>query len=204
MRSSLYAAIVTATLLLLACSGSPEGKAGSGRAVPGEDDASAKKPRRSASSKKSAKFPSLNIDFLFEKRAGEEKAGEERNIVAMEEDPAVVAERKRKEEEARKQAEEAAKKAAEARKKMDEEVAKNPPPPQPPAVNFDFIGYLGPAGDHIGVFRISGKEDDIVLKRKGEKIGSEFKVIEVGYETAEIGFDGFAETKVIPLVAGGK
>ncbi len=122
----------------------------------------------------------------------------------MEEDPAVVAERKKNEEEARKKAEEAQKKAAEERKIMEAEFAKNPPPPEPPQINFQFIGYYGPSGGHIGVFRRSGKEDELILKRKGDMIDKTFKILEIGYESAEIGFEGFEQTKTIPLAAGGK
>jgi hypothetical protein len=200
--------LIAPVIILLSCSGASDntakGRADGGKNISGEDEPSGKKIRKAGSQKKIAKFPSLNIDFLFNKKTAEGDAGSQRNIVAMEEDPVVVAERKKREEEARKQAEEAAKKAEEARIKQQEETAKNPPPPEPPPIPFDFVGYMGPAGDHIGVFRIGGKDDDLILSKKGDKIQEEFKIVEIGYESAEIGFDGFTETKTIPLVAGGK
>lgn len=153
----------------------------------------------------SPKFPELSLDFLFDKKQqGNSAAQSQRNIAMMEEDPEVVAERKRQEEEARKKAEEEAKKAEEERKKREEELKKNPPPPQPPPINFKFIGYIGPSGKKLGIFRINGNNEDLILKRKGEKIGNDFIVVDIGYESAEIGFEGFQETKMIPLVSGGK
>jgi hypothetical protein len=162
--------------------------------------------RKAASTKTvSQKFPALKLDFLFNKKQKEDSLDQsQRNIVLMEEDPEVVAERKRKEEEARKMAEEATKKAEEERKKREEELKLNPPPPQPPPINFEFIGYMGPSGKKLGIFRVGGKDEDLVLKRKGEKIGKDFIVVDIGYESAEIGFEGFKETKIIPLVSGGK
>jgi hypothetical protein len=199
---------VLACALIFSCSGSPvdPGKnrtEGKGKSFE-EDGGPVRRSKTVSSKKKSAAFPELNLDFLFKDKAPAGEAEVQRNMVAMEEDPVVVAERKKRDEEARKQAEEAAKKAAEERKKLDEELAKNPPPPQPPAIPFDFIGYMGPVNNHIGIFRIGGKDDVLLLCKKGEKIDKEFRVIEIGYESAEIGFEGFKETKTIPLVAGGK
>jgi hypothetical protein len=162
------------------------------------------KPRnRAASRKPAAKLPSLSLDFLFNaKKAAESAPDASRNLSSMEEDPAVVAERKKKEEEARKQAEEAAKKTEEERKKHEEEVAKNPPPPEPPPINFEFIGYMGPGSGKIGIFKMGGQDDKLVLAKKGDHIGKEFIVVAVSYESAEIGFKDFKETKTIPLISG--
>lgn len=204
MKRAKLLLILIASLLLASCSGAPGGKSEGKKAIPGDEDQAARQPKRASSSRKSAKFPALSLDFLFEKKEASGQTEEQRNIVSMEEDPAVVAERKRKDEEARKQAEAAAKKAEEARKIQEVELAKNPPPPQPPQIPFEFIGYLGPAGNHIGVFKMGGGEQALLLRRKGDKIQDEFTILEVGYETAEIGFEGFKETRVIPLVAGGK
>ena len=126
-----------------------------------------------------------------------------RNLFAFEEDPAVVAERQRQAEEAAKQAEEAAKKAAEERAKREEEARLHPPPPQPPPVTFQYIGYFGPADDRIGVFALPGTPG-VFLVKTGATVLDKFKVLEIGYESAEIGFVGFKETKRIPLVGGGK
>lgn len=152
-------------------------------------------------------FPELSLDFLFEKEKEENgiESGEEssRTLVMMEEDPELVAERKRREEEQRKLMEEAQRKAEEERRKMEEELAKNPPPPKPPEITFDFIGYLGEAKRKIGVFQRKGK-GDIFLKREGEKVDETFIIVEIGYESCRIGFEGFEETKLIPLVRGGR
>ena len=126
-----------------------------------------------------------------------------RNLFAFEEDPAVVAERQRQAEEAAKQAAEAAKKAAEERAKRDEELRLHPPPPQPPAISFQYVGYFGPVDNRIGVFAIPGTPGVFLLKA-GDTVLEKFKIVDVGYESAEIGFVGFKETKRIPLVGGGK
>jgi hypothetical protein len=126
-----------------------------------------------------------------------------RNLFAFEEDPAVVAERQRKAAEAAKQAEEAAKVAAEARAKQAEETRLNPPPPQPPPIPFQFVGYFGHPNRRIGVFSVPGSPG-VFLARSGETVMEKFKIVEIGYESAEIGFKDFKETQRIPLTGGGK
>lgn len=206
MRKLLYCFLIS-VVALISCSNS--NLAPKAKSPDGEDFAMSKKTTqkvsKSSQNKSLQPFPELNLDFLFLRKDKKEQLDEtQRNLATMEEDPEVVAERKRREEEAKKQAEIAAKKAEEERKKREEELAKNPPPPQPPPINFEFIGYLGPGGKRIGIFRMSAKEEELVLKRKGEKIGEDFIVVDIGYESAEIGFEGFKETKMIPLVSGGK
>ena len=205
MKSAGWLTLLLVIGLFLSCSDSlAPPKAASQKIL--TDEGLEARPKVQAVSKRAPdKFPSLSLDFLFEgPAAAKEEPGTCRNIVTMEDDPVDVAERKKREEEARKQAEEAAKKAAEERKKQAEELTKNPPPPQPPAINFDFLGYMGPPGGRIGVFRIGSGETNLVLKKKGEKIGDDYIIVDIGYESAEIGFEGFKETKTIPLTIGGK
>ncbi len=122
-----------------------------------------------------------------------------RNLFAVEEDPAVVAERRRQAEEAAQKAQDAAKKAQEARLKWQGPPLP-PPPPQPPAIPFQFIGYLGSPEDRIGVFF----GPSLFLAKRGEAVQARFKIVSIGYESAEIGFQGFTQTQRIPLTAGGK
>ncbi len=122
-----------------------------------------------------------------------------RNLFAVEEDPALVAERRRQAEETAQKAQDAAKKAQEARLKWQGPPLP-PPPPQPPAIPFQFIGYLGSPEDRIGVFFGPG----LFLAKKGDAVQARFKIVSIGYESAEIGFQGFAQTQRIPLTAGGK
>jgi len=42
----------------------------------------------------------------------------------------------------------------------------------------------------------------MVLAQKGDQIFGSFKVVDIGYESAEIGFQGFTETQRIPLTGG--
>jgi hypothetical protein len=123
-----------------------------------------------------------------------------RNLFAFEEDPAVILDRQKKAEEAAQVAAEAAKRAAEARQQQEEYLRLHPPPPQPPAITFQFIGYMGPPEERIGVFATPG----LLLARKGDTILGKFKIVSIGYESAEIGFAGFTQTQRIPLSAGGK
>ncbi len=123
-----------------------------------------------------------------------------RNLFAFEEDPAVILDRQKKAEEAAARAAEAAQRAAEERQKQEEYLRLHPPPPQPPQITFQFIGYMGPPEERIGVFATPG----ILLARKGDTILGKFKVVNIGYESAEIGFTGFTQTQRIPLSAGGK
>jgi hypothetical protein len=123
-----------------------------------------------------------------------------RNLFGVEEDPAVVAERQRQAQEAAQKASEAAQKAAEARRKW-QGPPQPPPPPQPPAIPFQFIGYLGPPDDRTGVFSQGGQ---LIMAKKNDSVLSQFKIVDIGYESAEIGFAGFKETQRIPLSGGGK
>lgn len=123
-----------------------------------------------------------------------------RNLFGIEEDPAVVAERQRKAQEAAQKAAEAAEKAVEARRRW-QGPPQPPPPPQPPQITFQFIGYLGPPGDRTGVFSQGGQ---VIMAKKSESILGQFKIVDIGYESAEIGFTGFKETQRIPLSGGGK
>ncbi len=135
--------------------------------------------------------------------AGDDEAGlPPRNLFAFEQDPAVILAQRR-------QAQEAADKAAEAAKKAQWIKAHTygppppPPPPQPPAIPFTFIGYFGPADNRLAVFQTQGS-NVLLLARKGETVLNQFRVVDIGYESAEIGFRGFKETRRIPLTGGGK
>jgi hypothetical protein len=121
-----------------------------------------------------------------------------RNLFAFEEDPAVIAERQKQ----ALAAAEAARAAAELRRKW-QGPPPPPPPPQPPQIPFQFVGYFGAPGDRTGVFTGAG-EPGPKLAKKGDVLMAQFKIVEIGYESAEIGFKNFTETRRIPLSSGGK
>lgn len=121
-----------------------------------------------------------------------------RNLFAFEEDPAVIAERQKQ----ALAAAEAARKAEELRRKW-QGPPPPPPPPQPPQIPFQFVGYFGAPGDRTGVFTGAG-EPGPKLAKKGDVLMTQFKIVEIGYESAEIGFKNFTETRRIPLSSGGK
>lgn len=213
IRTARPVAAACGLLLLVSCGGdTPKPKAtgsrpGTSARTVDPDAAGDAAPRGSASSKrrggKQAVDPKHIPDLASLRRAEEEPPAPDapqRNLFAFEEDPVVVAERKRQEEEARKRAEEARKKAEEEERKRQEELRKNPPPPQPPPINFEFLGYFGNPQSRIGVFTPKGG-GDVTLAVEGDKIFGSYHVKEIGFESAEIGFDNFKETKRIPISA---
>ena len=60
-----------------------------------------------------------------------------------------------------------------------------PPPPQPPAITFNYVGYLGPKNDRIAVFEDG---ENVVLAKKGERLREEFKVMDIRYESVVLGY----------------
>jgi hypothetical protein len=147
--------------------------------------------------------PDRNIFQYGEKRAPapppmteEQRKAEEQRLKDLE-NLARVQNQKQSEEAARQQqvaAEQAAVQAAaqaEAQARAQEELVRNPPPPPPPvrptppAMNYKFVGVMGPATRKVGVF-MDG--DKMVLARKGEIIDGKFRVIEIGVEWAWMGY----------------
>ena len=78
-----------------------------------------------------------------------------------------------------------------------------PPPPTPPAVNFSFVGYIGPPEARIGVFNVRTPDgDELRLAGEGEIIAERFRITRIGFEEVEIGYtdEQFAkERKVLPM-----
>lgn len=75
-----------------------------------------------------------------------------------------------------------------------------PPRPVPPPVTFQYIGYLGHKDDRIAVF-LNGKDE--ILAKKGEVVLDQFRVVDIGYETAVIGFTNpqfRGETREVAMV----
>ena len=108
---------------------------------------------------------------------------------------AILKAQKMAEEERKRQAELLAKQQEEARIKAEEEakrLAELPPPPpppppkpQPPAVNYKFIGYFGPADHKIAVLHDG---TDLVFVKEGENLPRGIRVLEIGYESIKFGF----------------
>ncbi len=87
-------------------------------------------------------------------------------------------------EEAKARAEAAARAAADA-EKHQAELVRNPPPPQPPAINFKYVGYLGPKTEKVAVFQDG---DEILVARKGEIVRDQFKVVDIKLESVVMGY----------------
>ena len=108
---------------------------------------------------------------------------------------------------ARKAAEEAAAKAAQDQAQKAQEQATilanqpplPPPKPQPPAINYKFIGYFGPSENKIAILNDG---TDLIFVRQGEKLGGQFKILEIGYESVKFGYTDpkfKGETTTLPM-----
>ena len=74
-----------------------------------------------------------------------------------------------------------------------------PPKPQPPPINYKFIGYVGPSENKIAVLHDG---TDLIFVRQGEKIGGQFKILEIGYESIKFGYTDSrfkGETTTLPM-----
>jgi len=109
--------------------------------------------------------------------------------------------------EAKAAAEAAALKAAEENAKKAQEQAviqantppPPPPPPQPPPISYKFIGYFGPSENKIAILNDG---TDLIFVRQGEKVGGQFKILEIGYESVKFGYTDprfKGETTTLPM-----
>ena len=68
------------------------------------------------------------------------------------------------------------------------EIPPPPPPPTPPPFPYKFLGTFGPAARPIAVF---SREGEVLNVRPGETFGGKFILLNVGIESADIGYVGF-------------
>ena len=74
-----------------------------------------------------------------------------------------------------------------------------PPKPQPPPVNYKFIGYFGPSENKIAILHDG---TDMIFVRQGEKVGDQFRILEIGYESIKFGYTDprfKGETTTLPM-----
>ena len=187
--SAITALVCFALITAAACSGSA--------ATTSETKPSAGKSRRKVKKAMVASdLPMLSLENLA---PGEGTKGEgSRNLFSFEEDPEIIAKRKAEAEERAKSLEKAARAASIKRQEAIKKQKLHPQPPKPPAIPFKFVGYFGDPDNKIGVFT-SNSGEDLYLANKGDTLLAKFNIIEIGYESAEIGFKNFKETKRIPL-----
>ena len=57
--------------------------------------------------------------------------------------------------------------------------------PKPPAINFSYLGYLGPKDKKIAVFEDG---DQVTLARAGDVVKDHFRVVEFGFEAVVMGY----------------
>jgi len=120
---------------------------------------------------------------------------------------AAIAEAQRKAEEERKRQEELlrqqqAQQQAQIEAQQQAQANLPPPPPakpQPPAINYKFIGYFGPSENKIAILNDG---TDLIFVRQGEKVGGQFKILEIGYESVKFGYTDprfKGETTTLPM-----
>jgi hypothetical protein len=60
-----------------------------------------------------------------------------------------------------------------------------PTGPTPPAINFTYLGYLGPKNGKIAVFEDGNQ---VMLARTGDVVKDQFRVVEFGFEAVVMGY----------------
>lgn len=66
-----------------------------------------------------------------------------------------------------------------------EPVKREPEKPRPPAIRFEYIGFIGPVHNKIAVFEDG---DDILLAAVGEVVQEDFRLVRFGYESVTMGY----------------
>lgn len=72
-----------------------------------------------------------------------------------------------------------------AQQAMQPQPPQAPAQPSGPAPDFKFVGYMGKAEDKIAVLLHEG---DVVLVKEGERLGKDFVVREIRFESVELGY----------------
>jgi hypothetical protein len=112
-------------------------------------------------------------------------------------DPDAIAKLQQEAAERKAQDEQAAREAAE------RAAAQPPPPPVPirPSFPYPFMGYIGPPRDEFAVFKDT---KGYFYVRRGEIIMNQFVVLDIGYESVELGYVGTSESVRIGLAETAK
>jgi len=110
---------------------------------------------------------------------------------------------------AQREAEERARILAEQRAKEDAEraayLAAHPPPPpkpQPPAINFRYIGFVGPPKDRVAAFDFN---NETFVAKVGEVVRKDYRIDEIRYESVLVSFVNpqfRGQTRELPLTRG--
>lgn len=66
-----------------------------------------------------------------------------------------------------------------------------PPPPPPPPVDVEFLGSFGPENRRIAVFE--GEENVVINALVGDLVNGKFRVVAIGLESVDLGFEGFPD-----------
>ena len=79
-----------------------------------------------------------------------------------------------------------------------------PPKPQPPAVTFQFIGFVGPPNDRVAAFL---QNQDTIVAKTGDVIAKDFKIQEIRYESVILAFTDpkfQGQSRELPLFRGAR
>lgn len=66
-----------------------------------------------------------------------------------------------------------------------------PPEPEPPPLDLVFLGSFGPEGRRIAVFE--GEKDQVINALVGDLVNGKFRVVAIGLESVDMGFEGFPD-----------
>lgn len=77
---------------------------------------------------------------------------------------------------------------------------REPPKPLPPEVTFFYLGSFGPSGRKIAVFT---DEQAVYNARVGDVIKEQFVLVNIGFESVDIGFVNFPDADSRRLAVGG-
>lgn len=77
-----------------------------------------------------------------------------------------------------------------------------PPEPQPPPIDVIYLGNFGRPGHRIAVF---SDAEGVYNAQVGDVVKEKFRLVHIGYESADLGFVGFpdAEPKRLAVADGG-
>lgn len=99
-----------------------------------------------------------------------------------------------------------AQKAAEEERLRQQQQTMQPQQPPPPAAaaaapeaDYKFVGYMGKAADKIAVLMHDG---EVVLAKEGERLGKDFVVRQIEFDTVELGYTDpkfKAQKKLLPM-----
>ena len=88
------------------------------------------------------------------------------------------------------------------RRPAPEPEPREPAGPIPPKLDLAFMGSFGPEGRRIAVFE--GEKDQVINALVGDLVNGKFRVVAIGLESVDMGFEGFPDVPPERLGIKGK